>query len=198
MTKKLKNTILLATIIIVLNFVSQHFYKRFDLTSDKRFTLSNNTKNILSPINKSVYITVYLEGDFPSEFKRLQVETRQFLEELSAENSNIKIQFENPEDRHEELIKKGMMPSQLTVQEEGKLSKAIIFPWAEINFEEKTNLVSLFPNAIAVSQDQQLEKAIENLDYSFINAIHSILEKKNKKIAIIVGNGELQDIFQYS
>ncbi len=198
MTKKLKNTILLATIIIVLNFVSQHFYKRFDLTSDKRFTLSNNTKNILSPINKSVYITVYLEGDFPSEFKRLQVETRQFLEELSAENSNIKIQFENPEDRREELIKKGMMPSQLTVQEEGKLSKAIIFPWAEINFEEKTNLVSLFPNAIAVSQDQQLEKAIENLDYSFINAIHSILEKKNKKIAIIVGNGELQDIFQYS
>ena len=198
MTKKLKNTILLATIIIVLNFVSQHFYKRFDLTSDKRFTLSNNTKNILSSINKSVYITVYLEGDFPSEFKRLQVETRQFLEELSAENSNIKIQFENHEDRREELIKKGMMPSQLTVQEEGKLSKAIIFPWAEINFEEKTNLVSLFPNAIAVSQDQQLEKAIENLDYSFINAIHSILEKKNKKIAIIVGNGELQDIFQYS
>ena len=90
------------------------------------------------------------------------------------------------------------MPSKLTFQEEGKLSKAIIFPWAEINFEEKTNLVSLFPNAIAVSQDQQLEKAIENLDYSFINAIHSILEKKNKKIAIIVGNGELQDIFQYS
>lgn len=198
MTKKLKNTVLLATIIIVLNFVSQHFYKRFDLTSDKRFTLSNNTKNILSSINKSVYITVYLEGDFPSEFKRLQVETRQFLEELSAENSNIKIQFENPENQREELIKKGMMPSQLTVQEEGKLSKAIIFPWAEINFEEKTNLVSLFPNAIAVSQDQQLEKAIENLDYSFSNAIHSILEKKNKKIAIIVGNGELQDIFQYN
>ena len=198
MTKKLKNTILLATIIIVLNFVSQHFYKRFDLTSDKRFTLSNNTKNILSSINKSVYITVYLEGDFPYEFNRLQVETRQFLEELSAENSNIKIQFENPENQREELIKKGMMPSQLTVQEEGKLSKAIIFPWAEINFEEKTNLVSLFPNAIAVSQDQQLEKAIENLDYSFSNAIHSILEKKNKKIAIIVGNGELQDIFQYS
>ena len=142
------------------------------MTSDKLFTLSNNTKNILSPINKSVYITVYLEGDFPSEFKRLQVETRQFLEEIISENSNIIIHFENPDDQREALIKKGMMPSQLTVQEEGKFSEAIIFPWAEINFEEKTNLVSLFPNAIAVSQDQQLEKAIENLDYSFINAIH--------------------------
>lgn len=198
MTKNYKNSAILAIIIIAFNLVNQNFYKRFDLTSDKRFTLSNTTKNVLSFINKPVYITVYLEGDFPNEFKRLQVETRQFLEELSAENSNIKIHFENPDNQREELIKKGMMPSQLTIQEEGKLSEAIIFPWAEINFEEKTTLVSLLPNAIAVSQEQQLEKAIENLGYSFSNAIHIISKKKNKTIAIIVGNGELQDIFQYS
>jgi len=196
--KKLKNSVILVIIIIALNLVNQHFYKRFDLTSNKRFTLSNTTKNILSSIDKPLFITVYLEGDFPSEFKRLQVETRQFLEELTAENSNIKIHFENPNNQRETLIKKGMMPSHLPVQEEGKISEAIIFPWAEINFEEKTTLVSLLPNAIAVSQEQQLEKAIENLGYNFSNAIHSISNKKNKTIAIIVGNGELRDVFQYS
>lgn len=198
MTKKLKNIILLAIAIIALNLVNQHFYKRFDLTSDQRYTLSNTTKSILSTIKKPLFVTVYLEGDFPTEFKRLQVETKQFLEELSSENSNIKISFENPDNQREELIKKGMMPSQLTVQEDGKLSEAIIFPWAEISFDEKSTIVSLLPNAIATSQEQQLEKAIENLSYSFSNAIHSISQKKTKNIAIIVGNGELQDIYQYS
>jgi gliding-associated putative ABC transporter substrate-binding component GldG len=198
MSKKIQKIAIFLGALVLLNMVNQFIYKRFDLTTDKRFTLSETTKNILLNIKKPLYITVYLEGDFPSEFKRLQTETRQFLEELSAENSNIKVHFENPDSVREELIKKGMMPSQLTVQEEGKLSEAIIFPWAEINFEEKTMLVSLLPNAIAVSQEQQLEKAIESLGYSFSNAIHSISQKKTKNVAIIVGNGELQDIYQYS
>ena len=198
MTKKIQKIGIFFGIIVLLNVVNQYVYKRFDVTADKRFTLSETTKNILSEIKTPLYITIYLEGDFPSEFKRLQTETRQFLEEIISENSNIIIHFENPDDHREALIKKGMMPSQLTVQEEGKFSEAIIFPWAEINFEEKTTLVSLLPSAIAISQEQQLEKAIENLGYSFSNAIHAISQKKTKNIAIITGNGELQDIFQYS
>ncbi|MFY9242157.1 MAG: gliding motility-associated ABC transporter substrate-binding protein GldG [Polaribacter sp.] len=198
MNKNIKNIGLLLIGIIVLNFANQSFYKRFDLTEDKRYTLSETTNTILSKVKKPLFITVYLEGDFPSEFKRLQVETRQYLEELAVKNSNIKIRFENPDEQREDLIKKGMMPSQLTVEEDGKLSEAIIFPWAEINFEEKTKVVSLLPTSIVASQEEQLQKAIENLEYSFSEAINSIIQNKNKSVAIITGNGELQDIYQYS
>ena len=140
MNKKIKNIVFLVIGLFVLNYVNQSFYKRFDLTEDQRYTLSNTTTSILAKVNKPLFITVYLEGDFPSEFKRLQVESRQYLEELAAENNNIKIHFENPDNQREDLIKKGMMPSQLTVEEDGKLSEAIIFPWAEVNFEEKTQI----------------------------------------------------------
>jgi ABC-2 type transport system permease protein len=198
MNKKKKNIVFLIVGIILLNFFNQSFYKRFDLTSDKRYTLSETTKAILVNVDEPLFITVYLEGDFPSEFKRLQVETLQYLEELSAENSNIKIHFENPENQREYLIKKGMMPSQLTVEENGKLSEAIIFPWAEINFENKTAIISLLPNAIVASQEEQLQKAVENLEYSFSNAINSIMQTKKKSVAIVTGNGELEDIYQYS
>ena len=198
MNKNIRNIGLLLIGLFVLNIINQSFYKRFDLTADKRYTLSKTTKSILSTLKKPLFITVYLEGDFPSEFKRLQIETQQYLEELVAENSNIKIHFENPDNQREELIKRGMMPSQLTVEENGKLSEAIIFPWAEIVFEEKTTVVSLLPNAIVASQEEQLQKAIENLEYSFSNAINSITQKKQKSVAIITGNGELQDIYQYS
>ncbi|MCI2229627.1 gliding motility-associated ABC transporter substrate-binding protein GldG [Polaribacter sp. MSW13] len=198
MNKKIKNIIVLFIGLLILNTVNQSIYKRLDLTADKRYTLSKTTNAIISKVDKTLFITVYLEGDFPSEFKRLQIETSQFLEELAAKNSNLKIQFQNPNNQREELIKKGMMPSQLTVEEDGKLSEAIIFPWAEINFGKKTTIVSLLPSAIVASQEEQLQKAIENLEYSFSNAINSVTQKNQKRVAVITGNGELQDIYQYS
>lgn len=198
MNKQIKNIVFLIIGLILIHFISESFYKRFDLTADQRYTLSETTKDIVANINNTLFITVYLEGDFPSEFKRLQLETRQYLEELAAENSNININFEVPDNQREDLIKRRMMPSQLTVEEEGKLSEAIIFPWAEIIYGKKSTIVSLLPNAIVASQDEQLQKAIENLEYSFSNAINSITQKKQKSVAIITGNGELQDIYQYS
>ncbi len=198
MNKKIKNIVILSIGLILLNIINKSFYTRLDLTSDNRYTLSKTTKNIVSKVDKFLFVTVYLEGDFPSEFKRLQLETRQYLEELAIENSNIKINFEAPDKKREALIKRGMMPSQLTVEEDGKLSEAIIFPWAEVSFGKRSKVVSLLPNAIVASQDEQLEKAIENLEYSFSNAINSITQKQQKRIAVLTGNGELQDIYQYS
>lgn len=198
MNKKVKSIILLIIAIIVFNYASQSVYKRFDLTSDKRYTLSKTTLDIISKVDKTLFINVYLEGDFPSEFKRLQIETQQYLEELASENSNIIINFENPDNQREALIKKGMMPSQLTVEEEGKMTEAIIFPWAEINYGKKTSIFSLLPNAMLASQKEQLQKAIENLEYSFSNAINTVNTDIQKKVAILIGNGELQDMYQYS
>lgn len=198
MNKKIKEISILIIVLIGLNILNQSIYQRFDLTADKRYTLSETTTSILSKVKRPLYITVYLEGDFPSEFKRLQVETRQYLEELSAENGFIKIHFENSDDQREALIKKGMMPSQLTVEEDGKLSESIIFPWAEINFEEKTDIVSLLPAVRVSSQEEQLQKAIENLEYSFSSTINSITQKNKKTVAVLYGNGQLPDIYQNS
>ena len=198
MNKSIKNISIVIVLLISINLLNQSFYKRFDITKDKRYTLSETTKSSIAKVDKNLFITVYLEGDFPSEFKRLQVETQQYLEELSSENSRIKINFENPDNQREALIKKGMMPSQLTVEEDGKMSEAIIFPWAEVSLGSKSTVVSLLPNAIVASQEEQLQKAIENLEYSFTNAIHIIQLKTQKKAGIITGNGELKDIYQYS
>ena len=198
MSKKLKHSIYLFITLIVLNIVSQGFYNRIDLTTDNRYTLAKVTKDIIANIDKQLIVKVYLEGDFPSEFKRLQIETRQFLEELSAKNSFIKIQFIRPDNQRERLIKVGMIPSQLTVKEDGKLSNAIIFPWAEIVYKKKTNIVSLLPNGTAQSQENQLETAVENLEFSFSNAIYKLQEEKQKKVAVLSGNGELLDIQLYS
>ena len=198
MNKRLKHILIVAVVLILLNIMNQGYYTRIDLTKDNRYTIAKVTEGLINKIDKQLLIKVYLEGDFPSEFKRLQIETRQFLEELSAKNSQIKIQFIRPDNQREKLINAGMIPSQLTVKENGKLSNAIIFPWAEILYKNKTSKVSLLPNGTSQSQEDQLEKAIENLEFSFSNAFYKLQEEKEKKIAILSGNGELSDIQLYS
>ena len=198
MNKRLKHILIVAVVLILLNIMNQGYYTRIDLTKDKRYTIAKVTEDLINKIDKQLLIKVYLEGDFPSEFKRLQIETRQFLEELSAKNSQIKIQFIRPDNQREKLINAGMIPSQLTVKENGKLSNAIIFPWAEILYKNKTSKVSLLPNGTSQSQEDQLEKAIENLEFSFSNAFYKLQIEKEKKIAILSGNGELSDIQLYS
>lgn len=196
-----KNLKFYAKIIIglwLINFLGNQFYQRFDLTQDKRYTLTKTTKNIVNSVDNILSVKVYLEGDFPAEFKRLQIETKQFLEELRAVNSNIRIQFINPDSFREDLIKKGFIPSRLTVEEDGKLSEAIIFPWAEISYKKKGYLVNLLPNSNANSQDEQLQKAIESLEFSFASAIKNISRKNRQKIAVLSGNGQLDDIYLYS
>ena len=190
--------LLVLIVLIVLNIIGNSFYKRFDLTKDKRYTLSNETKEIVSRVKDPLTIKVYLQGDFPAEFKRIQQETNQFLEEIHALNNNIKFRFVNPVGNTKELIKKGLQPSRLTVKENGKVSEAVIFPWAVINYNDKTENVSLLNNAIAKNQEEQLQNSIENLEYEFTNALHKITSSKSKKIAILKGNGELEDIYLFS
>ena len=144
-----KNIINISAILfflLILNSAGEKLYKRFDITADQRYTLSEMTSDLVSTIKDPLIINVYLEGEFPAEFKRLQIETRQFLDELKSLNKNIHFQFINPDNSREKLIKKGMIPSQLTNQDEGKITETIIFPWAEISYRNKRENVSLLSN----------------------------------------------------
>lgn len=198
MSKKNLRPVTLLLILLLINILASQYYLRFDLTQDQRYTLKKTSQNIVSQIKFPTRIKVYLKGNFPSEFQRLQQETNQFLQELRAENPLINIQFINPESFKENLIKKGMTPSRLTVEEDGTLSEAIIFPWAEVMYRNKVSLVNLLPNTNAVNQEEQLQFAIENLEYSFAAALNKLIKNSNKKIAVISGNGELEDLSFYS
>jgi len=195
MKNKYSKIALILVGILLINFVSSIIYKRFDLTEDNRYTLSESTKNIVKDIEELVTIKIYLQGDFPAEFKRLQIETKQHLEELKILNKNIKFRFINPSKIGQKLINDGLEPSRLQIEENGKFSEIVIFPWAVVSSKNKFENVSLLKDIYTNSQNEQLESSIQNLEYAFSNAIHKITSKKSKKIAVLKGNGELSDIY---
>jgi gliding-associated putative ABC transporter substrate-binding component GldG len=188
--------------IIVINLISNFFFKRFDLTQDKRYTLSETTLNIIESVDSPLYIEVYLEGNFPPEFKRLQNETKQLLEEFTAYNSNIIFNLKNPIEKEEtrvekmkEFYAKGMQPLSITVEDKGKQSQEVVFPWAQATYGDKFTKIALLKNLMGASTEQKVISSVQHLEFGFAEAINKVSKEKQKKIAVIKGNGELIEPF---
>lgn len=189
--------------IFVLNAISTSVYSRFDLTSDKRYTLSDATLNIVKDADSPIVIDVFLEGEgFPSEFRRLQSETRQLLEEFSAYNSNISFKFLDPieddatRDRNiEQLNARGLTPMQVNVQENGKQSQAIIFPWALASYNGETVKIGLVKYKVNADQQELVTNSVQHLEYAIADGLGKLIHPKKRKVAVLKGNGEMPNQF---
>ncbi len=201
-SKRIKQLVIIAVVLIITNFIASKVYHRFDLTQDKRFTLSEATKEVISKVESPLIIDVLLSGDFPAEFKKLQIETRQLLKEFNALNKNIKFSFVNPLDNQEntdaiieQLNQLGLTPANVTVEEGGKVSQELVFPWAMANLDTKTVKVPLLNKKLVTDSQQRVNNSIQQLEYVFADAITKLTTPRDKTVALIKGNGELDDIY---
>lgn len=197
----IKSVALIIVGLLLLNGIGISFFHRFDLTKDKRYTLSDISLNIIKQVQNPLYIKVYMQGNLPAEFKRLQQETKQILEEFQAYNKNIIFEFVDPlenkdesMDQIKELYRKGLTPINITVDDKGKQSQEMVFPWAIAVYNNKEVNVPLLKNLMGASTTQKVIGSVQHLEYSIAEGLNKITKAKQKKIAVIKGNGELQDI----
>lgn len=188
-------------VIIAINLLGHFVFKRFDLTRDQRYTLSETSVDIINRVAEPLVIDVFLEGQFPPEFRRLQLETKQLLEEFSAYNANIKFNFVNPMENEDEsvenmrmLYSKGLTPINITVDDKGKQSQEVVFPWAIANYGEKSAKIQLLKNMMGASTQEKVVSSVQHLEYAVAEAIQKLTTEKKKKIAVIKGVGQLHDL----
>ncbi len=200
--KKIQSFLGITAALILLNTVGSFVFHRFDLTADKRYTLSKTTKNILDKVTEPVYVDVYLEGNFPAELRKLQTETKQLLEEFNAYNSNINFVFVNPlanekEASHiaQKLFASGLKPINISVNDKGKQTQEMVFPWAVATKGENHANIQLIKGMMQSSTEEKIASSVQHLEYSITEAIHKINTKKSKKIAVIKGIGEPNDVY---
>lgn len=196
-----KKIIVILAVLVGINIAGHFIFKRFDLTADKRYTLSETSLQIVDEITEPVYIDVFLEGNFPGEFKKLQTETQQLLEEFKAENPNVIFQFVNPLDEEanrdetiQSFLERGLTPVNVTVNEKGQQTQEVVFPWAIATCGDKSIKVPLLKNMMGASTAEKVISSVQHLEYAFANAINSVSKEKQKRVAVIKGNGELHDI----
>lgn len=207
--RKRKNLIPLLlglAIIILVNIISSFVFTRFDLTTEKRYSLSEATKDLLKEVDDIVYFKVYLEGDFPAGFKRLRRETKETLDEYRAYNKNIQYEFINPsasediqtrKSIYEQLVNKGLNPTDLQVKSKGGMSKQIIFPGAIVSYKGKELPLQLLISQVGVPPEEVLNNSLQGLEFNISNTIRNLTVNKRPKIAFIEDHGELKDIDVY-
>jgi ABC-2 type transport system permease protein len=201
-SKTLISIIFVIVGLIAVNFLASHFYGRFDLTKDKRYTLSNTSKSLISDLESPLIIDVFLEGDFPSEFRLLKTEVRQIIEEFQLETDQIFVNYINPiedettrERNIEELTKSGLEPYINTDNSTGKITQEIIFPWAFASYKDETIKIPLLKRSITQGLKEQINNSVQALEYAFADGFSKLVKPKSKKIAVLKGNGELDDIY---
>lgn len=185
----------IAVFLILILGVLGVFKFRLDLTQEKRYTLSENTVNLLKSIEKPVNIDVYLEGDFPASFKQLQNETQFMLEEFRRINPKIDFKFIDPiktKISQDSLMAMGMQPSVLPDVKEGKVSEIVLFPYAVIKYKNHGVTTPLIIQQQGIDSQTQLQKSIENLEYNLVSNLKSLIANKSKKIGILVNQDELR------
>ncbi|WP_276496179.1 gliding motility-associated ABC transporter substrate-binding protein GldG [Pontibacter litorisediminis] len=190
--------------IILLNLLAANYFFRLDLTEDKRYTIAPVTKQMLGDLQQEVVVDVYLEGDFPAGFKRLQQSVRETLDEFRIyADGNLRYNFIDPteisdeEQRNEfytSLAKKGIMPTNLRATEEGKQVERLVFPGAVVKYNGKEAAVNLLKGNLAASPDERLNQSVEGVEYELAAAIRKLAFQGGKIIGYMEGQGELEQL----
>lgn len=202
--KDITQLVLVLFVIVVINVLSQYAFTRIDFTKEKRYSLSQISINILQNLKKPVKVTVYLEGEFPSGFKRLRNATKDLLSDYKAyAGTNLTFEFidpaegKNPEEQQaffDELSQIGIEPTNLSVNTESGLTQKVIFPAAMVAVEGKEIPVKLLQTRIGLSPEEVLNNSIQNLEYAFSLAIKKASSGGKPRVGFTEGHGELSDL----
>tara|TARA_R110002050_G_scaffold98209_4_gene204154 strand:- start:1075 stop:2790 length:1716 start_codon:yes stop_codon:yes gene_type:complete len=191
---------LFIAIVILVNIIGGLKFFRIDLTGEKRYTLSDATIELLKEVQDVMLVKVYLEGDFPAGFQRLETETKQMLDEFRAYNPNIQYTFVDPSanDSEEETNKlyqqlqfKGLKPYQLSIKNSDGNSVKTIFPGAILNYGEKEASALLLLDQLGAAPENQINTSIENLEFTLANTIRSLVSDDKPLVGFLQGHGEL-------
>lgn len=199
--------ILLLVLVALVNLVGSFLFHRFDLTREKRYTISDGTKSTLRELNDVVYIKVYLDGPMPAGFRRLKKAVKETLDEFRAySKSNIEYVFINPSEStdpktrreiYDQLAQDGLKFFNVqSADRTGATITQVVFPAAILSYrqhgQDYERVVNFFSGSISnVFNDASINKAIEMLEYEFITGIRTVSRENTPKVAIIEGHGEL-------
>lgn len=201
MKKILTRFVLLVVVLAGINWLASSFFFRWDLTEDKRYSISDATKQLLGSLEKDVIVNVYLSGDFPAGFERLESATRETLDEFKTyANGHLTVNYSDPSDATSEeqrqkqymsLIDRGLNPTNVFANEDGKRTEKIIFPGAIVQADTLSVPVQLLKGNKASSPEDQLNQSYEGVEFELASAIRVLANPERKKVGFVVSHTKI-------
>lgn len=193
--------------ILVVCFVSTNFLYRIDLTVDKRYSLSEVSKQIAAELEEPVSIDFYLEGELEPGLKKLQREVFEKIAVLNAySDSPIRLKVIDPyslgsEEKRkaliEELYQKGIVPTSFRHETEKGVSTKLIFPGAVIRKGNREVAVNFLKFNQDFSHEYNFNHSAESVEFELVNAFQKLLRSQKSTVAFLEGHGEYNQYETY-
>lgn len=206
-SKKAGDFLLIAnvlTLVILLNILASQFFFRIDLTEEKRYTIKDQTLDLLNSLEEEVYVEVFLEGELNAGFRRFKKNIEETLEEFRIHSKNkVRYIFTDPatamgqKARNEfmaDLAAKGIQPTNVVDKKDGQRAEKIIFPGAVITYSGFETGVMLLKGNKTTSSEEVINQSIEGIEFELANAIYKLANTNRKQIGFIQGHGELDSL----
>lgn len=205
--KKTGDLLLLANglvLVVLLNALASFYFFRIDLTEEKRYSIKEQTKEILKNLDDEVFVEVFLEGDLNPGFKRFQKSVRETLGEFRIySNNKVKFVFTDPTQaqgqkaRNEfmsELASKGISALNVIDNKDGQRVEKFVFPGALVTYGGFETGVMLLKGDRTQGSQQVLNQSIESAEFELANAIYKMSNTNRKKIGLLHGHRELDSL----
>lgn len=205
-SKSLSSVLIKVAIVAVLVFIGNYFFNRFDITEEKRHSLTQGSKDLLTDLDDIVYVKCYMSGDYPAEYKRLERAIREKLDEMEIyAGDNLQYEFINPSDAvdvetrnkvYKKLQEDGLQyTSLLFPTPDGGSQEKIIFPGALVTYKDKTLPLQILKGGFQTPDVISINNSINNLEYEFTHIIRLIKKDDIPNIGFVTGHGELPEPF---
>lgn len=205
-------------VMLLLNVLSHLYPLQIDLTKDQRYTMSSQSKILIQDIKQPVKIHFYLGGELPAHYKKLELATIQFLDQLqqinptwiswdqtvpgelykdsalmifydSLQKQGLPIdRFQNTETITDKKLDQLLVPG-LLIEVEGQKPIAIDLRSSK-QFFKPYNIVKELPE---IDIEASFNAAEALLEYKIVQAIYLMNRTVRPSIAYLVGNGEPLD-----
>ncbi len=174
-------SLLILIVIILINFVSFHYFFRIDLTEDRRYSLSDATKNILRDLDETITITAYFTGEMPPQFTKIKNDFRDLLSEYtSVSRGNVLYEFVNPNEDQQlenQALQNGIRPAIINAREKDQVTQKKVYMGALLKLGEEKTTIPLISNE-------------SSMEFDLSTSIKKLAIKDKPKIGYIQGQGE--------
>ncbi len=155
---------------------SQVYYYRFDITSNKRFSLSEYTKEVIDSLDNTASITYFITPELTSAFPQSR-DITDFLYEYSNYADSIHVRIVNPS----------------TIEYENSLASLGITKLDIPTIKDNESLIIQGYSAVVVEYQNKTEVIpflldTSTLEYDIAGRIQSLSNSLNRSAFVLVGN----------
>ena len=195
---KVERLIIVLVCVVLANVAAHVWVVRWDMTDDKHYSLSEASKTLLRSTDAPIEVSILLQGDLNSGFRRLKKATEETIAEMDV-YGKLKIKnYELTSSSSDSLAALGLQPIVIHEREQnGKTAQTTVYPYALMEYKGKRAVVTLLKNTRGLSGEENLNASIEQLEFAFMEALHLLQQNETPRIAILEGHGEPDEAHTY-